>query len=718
MDAHEEVYAVKALCLGVSVAILALGASAQTAKRTAARDKLQRDYQAAQNFQAARNLDAAAGEYRVFLGEALHRLALGRANIGDLQKALPLFAEALSLVPSDVDTRVDYAEACRRAGDLPTAKSLAQEALQAEPQNARAHLTLGRVLSELQQHPAAIEQFETAVALQPDFESTYALGTEYLRAKNEPKAAEVFAGILKATNGSPAVEISIGTAYAQQGYPNQAIAAFKKVIASHPKYPGAHYSLGAAYLVGASDAMYPQAAEQFRAELALNPNDPLSRYQLGYIELSQHKLTEAAADLTRATMLDPTSPDAFLALGQVYMETSRGAEAEAALRKSIALTRDPRRNHYQVQRAHYMLARLLLQAGHEAEGKAEMQISEELLRQSVLQNQGRSANAGAGAPAKAAGSSPAAAPPVPSTPVNAAQEKEVAAFEKQIAPAIADSFNNLGAIAAGKNQLSDALAYFEGAYAWNPSLPGLDYNWGRAAFAAGQFDEAAGPLGRYVAAHPQDAWARSALGASDFMLRDYAGVVAAVQPIKAQLGPNVQLAYMYGVSLIRTGQYESGVAVLKSLEAKQPRFAPAREALGEAFASRKDYADAAGEFREVIKLSPADFGAQYNLALALIELRQNSEAQALLAGLQKNWPDPHVYYTLGKLQLEAGDLTGAISNLEKAAALSPNSGPIHHELADAYRRAARTQDADREMKLYQELESAAAKAPARGPGKT
>jgi len=714
----EGICSLKALCLGASVAILALGASAQTAKRAVATDKLQRDYQAAQSFQAARNLDAAAGEYRVFLGEALHRLALGRANVGDLPQALPLFAEALDLIPSDVDIRADYAEACRRAGDLQQAKSLAQEAVQAEPRNATAHLTLGRVLSELQQHQPAIEQFQAAVALQPDFESTYSLGTEYLRAKNEPKAAEVFAGILKATSGSPAAEISIGTAYAEQGYPNQAVAEFKKVIASHPKYPGAHYSLGAAYLVGASDAMYPQAAAQFRAELALNPNDPLSRYQLGYIELSQHKLTEAAADLTRATMLDPTSPDAFLALGQAYMETNRAAEAEAALRKSIALTHDPRRNHYQVQRAHYMLARLLLQAGHQAEGKAEMRISEELLRQSVLQNQGRSANAGAGASASAAGSNPAA-PPAPATPANAAQEKEVAAFEKQIAPAIADSFNNLGAIAAGKNQLSDALAYFERAYAWNPSLAGLDYNWGRAAFAAGQFDEAAGPLGRYVAAHPQDAWARSALGASDFMLRDYAGVVAAVQPIKARLGPNVQLEYMYGVSLIRTGQYDSGVAVLKSLEAKQPRFAPAREALGEAFASHKDYAAAAGEFREVIKLSPADFGAQYNLALALIELRQDAEAQSILAGLEKSWQDPHVYYTLGKLQLEEGNVAGAVGNLEKAAALSPNSAPIHHELADAYRRAARTQDADRQMKLYQALENGAAKAsaPAAAPGK-
>jgi tetratricopeptide (TPR) repeat protein len=709
---------IKFLRLCVSVAMVVLGVRAQTAEggstqATKTESALQKDYRDAQRYQAAGKLEAAAVEYRLFVAEALHRIALGRSNIGDLAKALPLFEEAQNLVPSEVDLRVDYAEACRRAGDLEKAKSLAQGALDAEPANAKAHLTLGRVLSELNQHQPAIEQFEAAVGIHPDFEDTYALGNEYLRAKQLPEAEKVFAGILEASGDSPAIAIRIGTAYAERGYPDQAIGEFKKVIANHPKYLGAHYSLGAAYLVGASNAMYPQAAEQFRQELALNPNDYLSHYQLGYIELSQHKLKAAEADLTRAARIDPSNPDAFLSLGQLYVEMSRTADAETALRRSIALTKDVTRNHYQVQRAHYMLARLLLESGHEAEGKAEMQVSQDLMRRSVLQNQGRDVNTGAVETTGASGA-PAATAPVEQTPVSPQEVKQVAAFEKQVAPAIADSYNNLGVIAAGNNQLDEALDYFEKAYAWNPSLEGLDYNWGRAALAASQFDEAIGPLGRYVKAHPQDAGARSGLGTSEFMMRNYADVVKTVQPIEAQLGPDVQLAYMYGVSLIRTGEYDHGVAQLKNVEAKNPQFAPAHEALGEAFTSHKDYQDAAGEFRQVMKLSPGDFGAKYNLALALIQLQQVDEAQTLLLELAKGWQDPHVFYTLGKLQLDRGDVAGAISNLEKAAKLSPESGPIHYELAAAYRRGARAQDAEREMKLYESLEANAPKAPAKG----
>jgi len=61
------------------------------------------------------------------------------------------------------------------------------------------------------------------------------------------------------------------------------------------------------------------------------------------------------------------------------------------------------------------------------------------------------------------------------------------------------------------------------------------------------------------------------------------------------------------------------------------------------------------------------------------------------------------YYELGKLQLEHGDTKSAISSLEVGTKLSPESDYIHYQLAMAYRRDSRTSDADRELKLYQDL---------------
>ncbi|HUJ33487.1 MAG TPA: tetratricopeptide repeat protein [Candidatus Acidoferrum sp.] len=676
--------------------------SAQSSKRP-----LQEHYDAAQAAQAAGNLSNAAVEYRLFLGEALHRVANASATIGGFGKALPLFDEALALVPADVDLRVDYAAACQHAGDLIKARSLAQDAIEAEPRNAKAHMVLGRTLLQLNERQAATEQFELAVAIDPNFDNGYALATAYLRAKEEPKAAAVFSEMLAGFGDSPDLHMRFGTAYGAAGYPNEAIVEFKKVIAKNPNFPGAHYSLGAAYMAGLSDAVYPEAAAEFHKELEINPNDFNSRYQLGYIELSQHRLPEAEADLTRAATLDPQSPDPFVSLGQLYIDSSRAAEAEAALRKAIALTTDVSRNHYQVQRAHYLLARLLIQSGRQDEGKAEMQISQTLMEKSVLRNQGKDAGGAGNVEVASDSPKPAASEPPPSPDA----VKQAQAFEAQVGPAIADAYNNLGAITASDNNLGLALAYFQRAHDWKPSLEGLDSNWGRAAVSANQFDEAVGPLSRLLEAHPNDTWARSTLGTSLFMLKKYDEALKTLQLLGPQIDANAELTSIYAMCLLKTGDYSGGVDRLQAMEKKDPGVAATHEVLGEAMVAHGDFKNAAEELRAASALAPGSLVTRYNLATALIGLHQDDEARDLLLGLvQAGWQNPHVYYSLGKLQLERGEVKPAIANLETAARMSPNSGPIHRELAEAYRQDSRKDDADREMKLYEALKGDSSKA--------
>jgi tetratricopeptide (TPR) repeat protein len=694
--------------LGSFALLTVITAQAQVSNPTApGRNPLQQHYEAAQSFQASGNLPGAAVEYRLFVAEALHRIAGAHASIADFAKALPLFDEALNLAPSDVDLRVDYAEVCRQAGDLPKARLLAQGAVDAESGNAKAHLVLGRTLSQLGNVAAATQQFEAAVVIQPTFDNGYTLATAYLQAKDEPNATRVFSEMLTAFGDSPEIHMKFGSAYGTAGYPNQSIEEFKKVIAKNDKYPGAHYSLGAAYLVGLSDAIYPEAAEEFRKELELNPNDYNSHFQLGAIELKQHKLPEAQADLSRATELDPKNPDAYVSLGQLYNELNRTSDAEAALRKAIALTTDVSRNHYQVQRAHYLLARLLLQSGRQDEGKAEMQISQELMQKSVLQNQGKDPGAGQDAEAAAPDAPVAAAKEAPGAP---AMVKQVESFESQLGPAVADAYNNLGAIAAGNNDFASALGYFQKAFDWKPALDGLDFNWGKAAVLANQFDQAVGPLGRLLQAHPDNPWARTALGTSFFKLKRYGEALKTLQPMESKLDGDPQLGSIYAVCLVKTGEYDRGVAQLQTLAKKDPDAAATHEVLGEALAGHGDFKNAAEELRAAVRLDPESAVAKYNLASTLIELHENDEAQELLLDLAKTgWQNPHVYYSLGKLQLGRGDVKAAIADLETAAKLSPNSGPIHHELAEAYRQDSRNADADREMKLYEALKSDPAK---------
>jgi tetratricopeptide (TPR) repeat protein len=571
---------------------------------------LQDHYDAAQNFQAAGNLALAARHYKSFLAEALSNLATNRAKVGDFAKAMALFDEALDLDPDDAAAKVQYAEASQEAKDLSKGKSLAQEAVDAEPRNPTAHRVLGQILLQMGDNKGATQQLETAVALQPDFTNGSALVAAYLKLKDDDHATRIFAEMLASFGDSAELHLQFGSAYANAGFPEKAVPEFQKAIAENSKLPGAHYSLGAAYLLGIGPQAYDQAAAEFQEELKISPRDYNSHLELGVIYLSRHKLPEAEHELNSAVALEPLNPDPLLSLGQLYDQTNRPAEAETAYRKAILLTKDVSRNHFQVERAHYLLARTLLQSGRQDEAKNEMAVSNQLLKQSVLEKQGQSYPIQPSEVPTASASNRAE----PAQTLDPGTMREVTSFEKRMAQPISDSYNNLGAIAAGGNDFTAALAYFQSAALWNPSLEGLDYNWGRAAFSGHQYDQAIGPLSRYLQNHPQDSGARSTLALCFFLLQNYQDALKIFQPMAAaQIDAMPVLAYAYAVSLTKAGDYAAGIKNLKSLESAHPDDANIHKALGEAFGAHGDYAQAAEELRAAIRENPSDKDAEREL---------------------------------------------------------------------------------------------------------
>jgi Flp pilus assembly protein TadD len=115
-------------------------------------------------------------------------------------------------------------------------------------------------------------------------------------------------------------------------------------------------------------------------------------------------------------------------------------------------------------------------------------------------------------------------------------------------------------------------------------------------------------------------------------------------------------------------------------------------------------AEAIPEMRAALQMNPDDVSAKYHLAFSLVQTGEKTEGMTLLQQVvtqDKNYAD--AYYQIGKLQLEQGDVKTAIGNLETATQLSPSSEYMHYQLAQAYRRDARAEDAARELKLYQHL---------------
>ena len=575
-----------------------MSAGAQTPRDDAAsKDTMGEHYAAAQKALTAKDVAKAETEYKRFISDALRRLASRRAAAGELPKSAALLEEVLELEPDDINLRLDYAGACRGSGDLPKAKSAAENVLSLEPKNTRAIRELGRILSQMGEEKAATSFLERAVALDPNFENGYALAKEYLKRKEREQAARIFAEMQTGLGDSPQLHMEFGSAYGEANYPERAIPEFQKALAKNEKIRGGHYSLGAAYLLGLGNVMQDQAEAEFRKELKNYPDDPLSLYQLGNIEFNRREFGAAEQNLIKAKERDEDNPDTYLLLAQIYNEAGRATEAEAALRKSIALTSDVARNNYQVQRAHYLLGRILMQSGHPDEARLEIKTADRLLKESTAATQGLAAAPGA-APFEATRNRPVAPISVPLHPENSA---DAGAFEQKIKDAVADSYNNLAAIAASAGNFPTALRAFRRAAQWNPTLEGLDSNWGRAAFSAGDYQQAVGPLSRHLEYDPYDTWTRAALGSSYFSLQKYREAVETLRPMEDDLGGDrPQLSYIYAVSQVKSGEFDAGVKRLDALEKSNPNVALIPEALAEAYANMGEIEKAARE-RDIAK---------------------------------------------------------------------------------------------------------------------
>lgn len=121
--------------------------------------------------------------------------------------------------------------------------------------------------------------------------------------------------------------------------------------------------------------------------------------------------------------------------------------------------------------------------------------------------------------------------------------------------------------------------------------------------------------------------------------------------------------------------------------------------------------DAVATFEKGLKLFPSDarFYAEYGKVLLLPWASAASPGAAQRAeellrhAIQLDGSHAAARFELGNQLVKTGRAAEAVPNLEKATSLEPRNPQAHFVLARAYRALGRTQDADREMQLFEKL---------------
>ena len=195
----------------------------------------------------------------------------------------------------------------------------------------------------------------------------------YLTAKSHMRAFnDTTLAMFQKTPSSYRVHELSGEIFEIQNQFGAAAGEYRKAIELNSEAPDLHFRLGRALLLQSHEGKaLDEAAEQFRAELKLSPEDGASEFQLGQIQQVKGDTQQAQSHFERALVLSPNFVQALLASGKIYTRDKQYSRAIAVLTRAIEL--QPAN-----ESAHYALMTAYRDAGQIDHAKAEKNVLDHL----------------------------------------------------------------------------------------------------------------------------------------------------------------------------------------------------------------------------------------------------------------------------------------------------------------------------------------------------
>jgi tetratricopeptide (TPR) repeat protein len=291
------------------------------------------------------------------------------------------FRQALAAKPDYLPARVGLAEELLEANAYEESQRLF-EALTKEPAAApAAAFGLGRIEAARGAHDRAVQYYERAIALFPEFgPAYYALALSYRtlgRAQDAQRALAKHAQYgarwpalddpvrvtVAALRDDAAATLRRGVRLAETGDLTEAIAAHEAALAKDPSLAQAHANLIKLY---GQTSNWPKAEEHYKAVVALGGDLSEAHYDYGVLLGLQEKWDLAADAYRKALALNPGYVQAHNNLGQI-LERQRQFEAAAGEYRQ-AVEGQPT-----FRLARFNLGRMLLALGRNDEAIAELQ---------------------------------------------------------------------------------------------------------------------------------------------------------------------------------------------------------------------------------------------------------------------------------------------------------------------------------------------------------
>jgi tetratricopeptide (TPR) repeat protein len=291
-----------------------------------------------------------------------------------------------------------------------------------------------------------------------------------------------------------------------------------------------------------------------------------------------------------------------------------------------------------------------------------------------------------------------------------------------------------------QGKFDEAIAQLKALAANQPGLKGLSHELGVVHYKKADYLKAVASFREALEEDSADTEATQLMGLSYYLAGRPAEAIAPLEKVQAWYpSANVDASYILGICYIQTKDYpnarkafakmfavpaDSAAGYLftarmllrqdfvpvaeehaKKAVELDPKLPLAHALLGELYLYKSRLPEAIEQFQKELELNPGEAAVYYKLADAYSRLQKYEEAERLLQ--RSIWLDSTStgpYILMGKVLEKKGETALAVRALQHAIAMDPNNPMPHHLLGQAYRELGRAEEAERELKLSEQLQ--------------
>ena len=226
------------------------------------------------------------------------------AGLQQINLAIENYEKAIELNPEYAKAHYNLAGALHEINEFDASIQSYQNALFIEPDYAEAHNNLGNILKEIGQLDKAIESYEKAVALKPDYIEAY---------------------------------YSLGDSFYETGKLEDTIKCYKRVIEYRPNFTGMHNNLGNIFR---ELERFDEAVLSYEKAISIDTGFVEGYYNLGITLQELKQLDNASVNYKKAIEIKPNYPEAFNNLGTLYKELKDFDSSIQSYQKAIDIKPD------------------------------------------------------------------------------------------------------------------------------------------------------------------------------------------------------------------------------------------------------------------------------------------------------------------------------------------------------------------------------------------